>query len=59
MLVDDVFTSGATSDACLTALQKVGANKVLIACFARVMDAGLDFRPKNITPGSDPDPGAT
>ncbi len=59
MLVDDVFTSGATSDACLTALKKAGANKVLIACFARVMDEALDLRPENITPGSDPDPGAT
>ncbi|WBY15709.1 ComF family protein [Erythrobacteraceae bacterium WH01K] len=38
VLVDDVMTSGATADACLTALLKGGAHDVRIACFARVVD---------------------
>lgn len=38
VLVDDVLTSGATSDACVAALKRAGAEKVVIACFARVLD---------------------
>ena len=37
ILVDDVLTSGATSDACVAALRKAGAASVRIACFARVL----------------------
>jgi ComF family protein len=37
ILVDDVLTSGATSDICVSALLKVGARSVRIACFARVL----------------------
>jgi len=37
-LVDDVLTSGATSDACVIALLNAGAASVRIACFARVTD---------------------
>ncbi len=36
ILVDDVLTSGATSDACVAALLAAGAQSVRIACFARV-----------------------
>ena len=36
VLVDDVLTSGATSDACIDALVEAGAASVQIACFARV-----------------------
>lgn len=38
ILVDDVLTSGATSAACVSALKRAGAEKVVIACFARVLD---------------------
>jgi len=41
LLVDDVLTSGATSDACVGALKRAGAAKVTIACFARVLDEAL------------------
>lgn len=53
ILVDDVLTSGATTDACITALKKAGAQQVLIACFARVMVDGAagSLRPDNETPG--------
>lgn len=37
VLVDDVLTSGATSDACVRALKSVGAGRVVIACYARVL----------------------
>lgn len=37
ILVDDVLTSGATSDACVKVLKKAGAAKVIIACYARVL----------------------
>lgn len=36
VLIDDVVTSGATSGACVQALKSAGANRVIIACYARV-----------------------
>lgn len=42
ILVDDVLTSGATSEACVRALKRAGAEKVVIACFARVLDEVLE-----------------
>lgn len=41
VLVDDVLTSGATSAACVAALKRAGAEKVVLACFARVLDEAL------------------
>lgn len=39
ILVDDVLTSGATSDACARALLRAGAKSVDLLVFARVVDA--------------------
>jgi ComF family protein len=53
VLVDDVLTSGATSKACVSALKRAGAEKVVIACFARVLDEALPVqagsRPAHLT----------
>lgn len=38
VLVDDVLTSGATSQACVSALKRGGAKRVTICCFARVLN---------------------
>lgn len=38
VLVDDIYTSGATTDACTAALLKAGAARVTILCWARVLD---------------------
>ena len=39
VLIDDVLTSGATSDACARALLRAGAGNVDVVVFARVVDA--------------------
>jgi ComF family protein len=38
ILVDDVYTSGATGSACAKLLKKAGARSVVIFCWARVLD---------------------
>jgi ComF family protein len=41
LLVDDVLTSGSTSDACAKALLRAGASRVDLICFARVVRPSL------------------
>jgi ComF family protein len=43
VLVDDVYTSGATTAACVRTLKRAGAAKVILLCWARVLsDDDLD-----------------
>jgi ComF family protein len=38
VLIDDVYTSGATTEGCTRALKRSGAARVVILCWARVID---------------------
>lgn len=42
VLVDDVYTSGATADACTRVLLRAGARSVTILCWARVLSEDRD-----------------
>jgi ComF family protein len=41
-LIDDVYTSGATSNACAKILKKAGATSVTVLCWARVVRQSTD-----------------
>lgn len=42
ILVDDIYTSGATANACAKTLKAAGAARVLVFCWARVLRDGLE-----------------
>jgi ComF family protein len=42
ILVDDVYTSGATAGACAKVLKRAGAAKVVVLCWARVLHDTVD-----------------
>ena len=44
VLIDDIYTSGATTDACVRVILRAGAAKVSILCWARVLDDARDAR---------------
>ena len=60
ILIDDVLTSGATSDTCVSVLKRGGARRVMVGCFARVLDEAMPPRRavETETPGAEA-PGVT
>lgn len=42
LLVDDVYTSGATTNGCARVLKRAGAARVIVLCWARVLQGDVD-----------------
>lgn len=42
LLVDDVYTSGSTANACARVLKRAGASRVVVLCWARVRKDDID-----------------
>jgi ComF family protein len=49
ILVDDIYTTGATTDACVRMLKKAGAKRVRIFCWARVLPGAVTGRYAEVT----------
>jgi ComF family protein len=45
LLVDDVYTSGATANGCARVLKRAGAARVVVLCWARVLQDHIDDEP--------------
>ena len=50
LLLDDVFTTGATADECARTLKKAGARQVAVMTLARAVDWDIQPRDQSMDP---------